>query len=87
MTIDQLTIAISVFEVAETQVSILYHSNFRPGKAAELRIAELEMATAAVASKAAFDAASEDVKTEYLAVNYNRRIMSKINRVIAKQTA
>jgi hypothetical protein len=84
MTIDQLTAAVSAFEVANCEWEILIGSGFRIGKAAEVAAAEAARKFAAIRSKAAIDAAPEAVRQEWLAGRYNRTVFSKLTRALAK---
>ena len=84
MTIDQLTAAVSAFEVANCEWEILIGSGFRIGKAAEVAVAEVARKSAAVSSKAAIDAAPEAVRQEWLESRYNRNLFSKLTRALAK---
>ena len=84
MTIEQLTAAVSVFEVANCEWEILIGSGFRIGKAAEVSAAEVARKSAAVSSKAAIDAASEAVRQEWLESRYNRNLFGKLTRALAK---
>ena len=84
MTIEQLTAAVSAFEVANCEWEILIGSGFRIGKAAEVAAAEVARKSAAINSKAAIDAAPEAVRQEWLAVRYNRNLLSKLTRALAK---
>ena len=84
MTIEQLTAAVSVFEVANCEWEILIGSGFRIGKAAEVSAAEVARKSAAVSSKAAIDAASEAVRQEWLESRYNRNLFSKLTSALSK---
>lgn len=84
MTVDQLSAAVAVFEVANCEWEILIGSGFRIGKAAELAAAEVARKSAAISSKAAIDAAPENVRREWMDSRYNRTVFSKITRAISR---
>ena len=84
MTIDQLTAAVSAFEVANCEWEILIGSEFRIGKAAKVAAAEVARKAAAISSKAAIDAAPEAVRQEWLASQYNRLTFAKMRSACQK---
>ena len=84
MTINELTAAVSAFEVANCEWEILIGSGFRIGKAAEVAAAEVARKAAAVSSKAAIDTAPEAVRLEWMESRYNRGVYGKIVRAMAK---
>ena len=91
MTCDELQNAMMAFTDAMTARSIAWQAQGGSRVAADVlrrleeqRATEAAVAPAALAAKAALDDAPESVRIEWLGYKFNREVVAKLNRALAR---